>query len=87
LREIASYIARGNAARALSFVQELQVKAVGIGNVPQGFPVVPRYELQGIRRRIYGHYSIYDRIEPSRILILTVPHAARDFETVLAPDA
>lgn len=53
----------------------------------QGFPVVPRYELQGIRRRIYGHYSIYDRIEPSRILILTVPHAARDFETVLAPDA
>jgi plasmid stabilization system protein ParE len=57
LQEIARYIARDNLPRALSFVAELRDKAMDIGNMPRAFPLVPRYEHHGIRRRPVGNYT------------------------------
>ena len=51
LESIGDHIAKDNARRALTFVRELQAKAQDIGRLPRAFPLVPRYEHHGIRRR------------------------------------
>jgi plasmid stabilization system protein ParE len=86
LHEIAFYIARHDKRRALSFVRELRQKAKEIAEMPRAFPVVPRYERHGIRRRVYRNYLIFYRIEPGRILVLHILHGARDYEAILGPD-
>jgi toxin ParE1/3/4 len=86
LREIAYYIARDNKVRAISFVQELQAKALDTGRIPRAFPLVPRYEHHGIRRRPFGAYLIFYRIEGNRVAIVRILHGARDYETLLFPE-
>jgi len=86
LREIAFYIARHNKVRAISFVRELQQKATEIGEMPRAFPIVPRYEHQGVRRRVYRNYLIFYRVETGRVLVIHILHGARDYEAILFPD-
>lgn len=86
LREIAFFIARDNKTRARSFVRELQVKAREVGDMPRAFPLVPRYEHHGIRRRPYRDYLIFYRIEEDRIVIVHIMHGARDYEALLVRD-
>jgi toxin ParE1/3/4 len=86
LREVAYYIARDNKVRAISFVQELQAKAQDTGRIPRAFPLVPRYEHHGIRRRPFGAYLIFYRIEDNRVAIVRILHSARDYEALLFPD-
>ncbi len=76
LREIALFIARDNKARAISFVRELREKAGDVGKMPRAFPLVPRYEHHGIRRRPHGHYLIFYRIEDARVSIVHIMHGA-----------
>jgi toxin ParE1/3/4 len=85
LREIALYIARDNKPRALGFVRELRAKAQDIGGMPRAFPLVPRYEHHGIRRRAYRDYLIFYRIEDDRVSIVHILHGARDYEALLFP--
>jgi addiction module RelE/StbE family toxin len=87
LREIALFIARDSKARARSFVRELQAKAHDVANMPRAFPLVPRYEHHGIRRRPFRDYLIFYRIEDSRIAIVRILHGARDYEALLLPEA
>ena len=87
LREIALFIARDNRTRARSFVRELRAKAREIGDMPRAFPLVPRYEHQGIRRRTYRDYLIFYRIEDDRLVIIYILHGAMDYEALLFPDA
>ena len=86
LREIGLFIARDNKVRARSFVRELQTKSNDVGNMPRAFPLVPRYEHRGIRRRPYRDYLIFYRIEDHRISIVRILHGARDYETLLFPE-
>jgi len=87
LREIGLYIARDNKPRAVSFVRELRAKAKQIGNAPRACPLLPGHEHRGIRRRPYGNYLIFYRIEDNRIAILHILHAARDYERLLFPES
>jgi toxin ParE1/3/4 len=84
LEAIGDYIAADNPRRAISFVAELRSRCHGLGDMPEAFPVVPRYERQGIRRRVHGNYLIFYRIEPSQVVILHVLNAAMDYDRVLA---
>ena len=84
LQDIAAYIARDNKARARTFVAELVDKAKALGSRPRAFALVPRYQHLGIRRRPYGNYLIYYRVEDSRVLIVHIVHGARDQEALLA---
>jgi toxin ParE1/3/4 len=86
LREIALFIARENKARALSFVRELRGKAQQLGDMPHTFPLVPRYEHHGIRRRHFGDYLIFYRVEDSQVAIVHIMHGARDYEALLFPE-
>jgi toxin ParE1/3/4 len=87
LREgIPDYSARDNPVRALSFVREIIERCTSLAEMPEAFPVVPRYQHHGIRRRVHGRYLIFYRIEGDRITILHVLNGAMDFEALLFPD-
>jgi toxin ParE1/3/4 len=83
LREIGLFIARDNKARARSFVRELQAKARDIGDIPRAFPLIPRYEHHGIRRRPHGDYLIFYTIEDDQVSVVHILHGARDYEPLL----
>lgn len=83
LEQIADYIAQDNPRRALSFVQELRDKCEALAYSPKGFPLVPRYEGHGIRRRVYGNYLIFYRVENEQVVILHVLHGAMDYAAIL----
>jgi plasmid stabilization system protein ParE len=86
LETIAQYIARDSLTTALSFVHELREKCLGLAEAPRGYPLVPRYEHLGIRRRPFGNYLIFYRIGVDAIEILHVLHGARDYEILLFPE-
>lgn len=87
LEVIGDYIARDNPLRAASFVRELYRSCLDIADMPEVWPVVPRYEHHGIRRRIHGRYLIFYRIENAQITILHILNCAMDVEPILFPDA
>ena len=86
LTEIALFIARENKPRALSFTRELRQAARQLGDMPRAFPLIPRYEHYGVRRRPHGNYLIFYRVEDDRLTVLHVLHGARDYERLLFPD-
>jgi len=86
LTEIGDYIALDNPTRARNFVRNLRQKALQIAHNPRLSPFMPRHEQTGIRRRPYGNYVIFYRIEDREIAIIHILHAARDYEKVLFPE-
>jgi plasmid stabilization system protein ParE len=85
LEQIGDFIARDNPARARSFVAEIRAACLALGETPRAFPLVPRYERFGIRRRPFGNYLILYRVEQDRVSIVHVLHGARDYEGLLFP--
>jgi toxin ParE1/3/4 len=83
LRDISDIIATDSPRRATSFVRELVASARTIGDAPRGCPLVVGREADGIRRRVFGAYLIFYRIERDRIDVLRVLHGARDYERLL----
>ena len=84
---IGSYIGGDNPARAATFVSELEARCLTLADMPRGYPLLIGREASGIRRRPFGDYLIYYRIEESapRIDILRVLRGARDIEAILFP--
>jgi plasmid stabilization system protein ParE len=54
--------------------------------MPEAWPVVPRHEHNGVRRRVHGRYLIFYRIEEAQITILHVLNGAMDVEAILFPE-
>ena len=86
LEAIGDYIARDNPVRAASFALELYRSCLGIAEMPEAWPVVPRYEHHRIRRRVHGRYLIFYRIGEGRITILHILNGAMDVEAFLFPE-
>ena len=86
LEAIGDYIAQDNPARALSFVRELSRSCLELVDMPEAWPIVPRYEHHGVRRRVYGRYLIFYSVAESRITILHVLNGAMDVEAILFPN-
>jgi toxin ParE1/3/4 len=86
LEHIADYIAARNPVRALTFVRELRDKCEALADAPRAYPLVPRYEHFGIRRRPYGDYLIFYRIGADTIDIVHILHGAQDYEPILFPE-
>ncbi len=83
LEQIVDYIVKDNPRRALSFVQELRGKCEALADNPLAFPLVPRYEGFGIRRRVHGNYLIFYRVGAEKVVIVHVLHGALDYAAVL----
>ena len=86
LEQIGDYIARDNPSRARSFIAELRTACLTLAEMPRAFPIVPRYERLGVRRRPHGNYSIFYRVDQDRVSIVQILHGARDYETLLFPE-
>jgi toxin ParE1/3/4 len=59
LDQIGDFIAQDNPRRAASFVGELLDRCRRLADTPRAFPLVPRYENTGVRRRLHGEYLIF----------------------------
>ena len=66
---IGRHIAKDNPPRAVTFVAELEDAAQRLGEMPRAFPLVPRYEHHGIRRRSYHGYGILYTVRSDRIVV------------------
>jgi plasmid stabilization system protein ParE len=86
LERIGDYIAEENPERALSFVQELRAKALGLAEFPKAFPLVPGHEHRAVRRRVHGAYLILYAVEPEQVQIIAFAHSAQDYGRLLLPD-
>lgn len=85
LERIGDFIARDDPVRAASFVAELVDRCRRLADAPQGYPLVPRYEHMGVRRRSYGAYLIFYRLDAARIEVLHILNGAQDYEAILFP--
>lgn len=85
LEAIGDYIAQDNPVRALSFVRELSRSCLELADMPEAWPIVPRYEHQGIHRRVHGRYLTFYRVSEDRIVVLHVLNGAMDVEAILFP--
>ena len=85
LEAIGDHIAQDNPVRAISFVRELHRSCTELAAMPEAWHIIPRYEHQGIRRRVHGRYLIFYRVAAERIVVLHVLNGAMDVEAVLFP--
>jgi plasmid stabilization system protein ParE len=83
LNHIAERIELDNPERAISFVDELREAARRIADTPRGYPLIPRYEHYGVRRRSYRGYGILYRLEVDRVLVLRFLGPGQDHDRVL----
>ncbi|MES5044749.1 type II toxin-antitoxin system RelE/ParE family toxin [Rhizobium nepotum] len=85
LERIGDFIAVDNPLRAETFVGELLDRCLRLAEIPRAFPLVPRYEKTGIRRRPYENYLVFYRIAGTRVEILHILNGAQDYESILFP--
>jgi toxin ParE1/3/4 len=83
LQAIALYIARDNPPRAMTFVAELEAVAHRIAETPRGFPLVPRYEQQGVRRRSWRGYGILYAARSDAVVVLRILGPGQDHDRIL----
>jgi len=87
LLQIGHAIGADNPARAETFVADLHDRCMRLADTPRAFPLLPRWEDRGIRRRPFGDYLIFYRVSGQAVEILHVLHGARDYEKILFPDS
>ena len=87
MEAIGAFIRPHNPQRAVSFVDELFARCKELGDMPKAYPLVPRYERFGIRRRVYGDYLIFYRVGKETIDVIHVIQGAQDYEPMLFPKA
>ncbi len=72
-----------NPKRAETFLGELYHRCTTLADMPKAYPVIPRYEKAGIRRRIHGNYLIFYGLAGDRVEVLHILHGAQDYEKIL----
>ena len=86
LEAIGDYIAQDNPARALSFMLELRDSCLGLADLPERFPLVPRYEAEAVRHRVHGNHLIFYRVGAEAVDVLHILHGATDYAVILFPE-
>jgi plasmid stabilization system protein ParE len=86
LEQIATYVAARSPQSALKLVRELRERCESLLDAPRGYPLVPRYEHSGVRRRPFGRFLIFYRVGEDAIEVIHILHGARDYEALLFPE-
>lgn len=82
IRDILDFISKDSRRYAVNQVRKIQQATKTLKNNPFAGRVVPEIGTAHIRELIEGQYRIVYRINDSNLIeILTVHHAARDFES------
>jgi plasmid stabilization system protein ParE len=83
LQRIGQRIAANNPTRAVSFVEELRDAAARIAGMPRAFPLIPRYEQHGIRRRSWNGYGILYSVQSDHIFVHRIIGPGQDHDRAL----
>ncbi|MDO3436765.1 type II toxin-antitoxin system RelE/ParE family toxin [Rhizobium sp. CBN3] len=83
LLAIGRYILEQNPTRALPFMDELRSACVEIADMPHAFIELRLPRLRGVRRRPFGNYLIFYRVEGSTVQVMRILHGARDYINIL----
>jgi len=83
LQAIRDRIAADYPARAETFVEELRDAVARIAQMPRAFPLIPRYENRGIRRRSHKGYGVLYSVQPDRIFVHRVIGPGQDHDRAL----
>lgn len=85
LVEIASFIARDNVPRAVSFVDELEAACAKLIDFPLSGVARPDIRV-GLRAKLHGSYVIFYSVLETVIRIERILHGARDIGAVIPPN-
>ncbi|MBF0262699.1 MAG: type II toxin-antitoxin system RelE/ParE family toxin [Magnetococcales bacterium] len=83
LWQLCDFIRRDNPVQALTFADDLLTCCQLRADTPRAYPLVPRYEHHGIRRRTFQNDLIFYRLTKNDLPILRILHGARDYESLL----
>jgi plasmid stabilization system protein ParE len=83
LEKIGDNIALDSPRRAIAFIAELRQRCEGLRDLPERFPLIPRYEARGIRRMAHGDYLIFYTVRDEAVFIIHVLHGKMDYESLL----
>ncbi len=78
VRAIKAYISKDSEVYAERFAERIIEAAESLQSLPLRGRVVPEAKNENVRELLFGSYRIIYRAEPTRVLIMTVIHAARD---------
>lgn len=84
LVEIASFIARDNVPRAVTFIDELEEACVKLIDFPQSGVARPDIRA-GLRSKPHGSYVIFYSVLERLIRIERILHGARDIGAIIPP--
>ena len=78
--EIARHIAADRPAAAERWIDGLARLAAGLSRAPKRGRIVPEVGRPDLREILHGRYRLIYRLDPKRVVVLTVRHARRAFE-------
>ena len=78
--EIATYIAAQRPGSASRWVEDLFALAAGLRSHPRAGRKVPEVRRDELRQVLHGKYRLIYRIEPTRLVVLTVRHCRRAWD-------
>ena len=83
LGDICDYIAKDSPHYAALFAQRVFAIVTRIPDFPQAGRIVPEYENESLREKIYGNYRIVYRTSNNIIEIVAVCHAAKPLDDLI----
>ena len=86
MRRIGLAIAKDSRNRAAGFVEELYDRCRELSDMAYAFPLLAGRSESGVRRRVYGRYLIFYRVDDETVQILHILHGAMDYEAILFPE-
>ncbi len=83
LQGICEFIGKDSEYYASFFAKKVFASIESLPEFPKSGRVVPEYQDENIREKIYGHYQIVYRLEKEWIEIAAVCHGSRLLEKIL----
>ena len=77
LEEIYEYISKDSEHYAKLFAQRIVALAETIAEFPMAGRIVPEYQRDDLRERIFQNYRIVYRVKPEMVEIVAIVHGAR----------
>lgn len=77
LQEICGFIAKDSEYYAAFFAKKVMAIVESLVEFPKSGRIVPEYQNENLRERIFGNYRIVYRLKDGAIEIAAISHAAR----------
>jgi toxin ParE1/3/4 len=86
LQSIFEYLSGDSPGAADRILNRLGGAALELGDRAKLYPLLPRHEDTGFRRRVVGSYNLYYIIEDGTVEVVAILHSARNADRLLFPE-